>query len=229
MKVRLKVLHGVYTGTEFAIPLPHCFIGHDDDCYVQLKSESVSRHHSVLYVQDGKLFVRDLRSCSGTFVNGQPVQPECELHHGDELRVGPFAFDVHVDGALAGQEKRRGATMKELANLARITARNAQPFEDRDIAQWLVETEGLTPVPPPDGSPPRQVFVDKADHAGLQRASLHPPQDGLEAAAEPQGEKANPTAKEKSVKIPGSWSKRPAAASTRNAAEEALRILFRGR
>lgn len=53
---------------------------------VVLESLSVSREHARL-VQDGGLFVEDLASRNGTFVNGQRVQ-RARVRPGDRIRLG---------------------------------------------------------------------------------------------------------------------------------------------
>ncbi|MCY2991857.1 MAG: DUF1207 domain-containing protein [Planctomycetota bacterium] len=60
MNVKLKVLHGARAGKELGIPTPECLVGRSQDCHLQPKSEAISRHHCVVYVRDGRVFVRDL-------------------------------------------------------------------------------------------------------------------------------------------------------------------------
>ncbi|WP_229075943.1 FHA domain-containing protein [Actinoplanes sp. DH11] len=50
--------------------------------------DRVSRKHAIVWVEDGALFVRDLGSTNGTFVNDRQVEDGSrrQLHEGDELR-----------------------------------------------------------------------------------------------------------------------------------------------
>lgn len=68
-------------------------IGAAQRCHMQLQSESVSKMHCVITLDDNKLQVRDLRSRTGIRVNGKRVEVS-QLHHGDTLAVGEFWFDV---------------------------------------------------------------------------------------------------------------------------------------
>lgn len=68
-------------------------IGSAQRCHMQLQSESVSKMHCVITLDDNKLHVRDLRSRTGIRVNGKRVEVS-PLHHGDTLAVGEFWFEV---------------------------------------------------------------------------------------------------------------------------------------
>src|SRR5215470_15899498 len=49
---------------------------------------SVSRHHLILTVVDGAVRARDNGSENGTLLNGEPLEGERMLRHGDELEIG---------------------------------------------------------------------------------------------------------------------------------------------
>jgi two-component system cell cycle response regulator len=68
-------------------------IGRGRDNDIVLPSDCVSRRHTRLELRDGRLFVVDLASTNGTFVNdeAQPVR-ERPLERGDRLRVGDTVF-----------------------------------------------------------------------------------------------------------------------------------------
>ncbi|HSG63553.1 MAG TPA: FHA domain-containing protein [Gammaproteobacteria bacterium] len=86
-------------------------IGREPNNDIELADDRVSRHHAVLWAEDGSWHVRDLDSSNGTFighvrVNGTAVLPQsCELRfHAN----GPIV-SVHVSksaATLVGQEPR---------------------------------------------------------------------------------------------------------------------------
>jgi hypothetical protein len=57
--------------------------------------KGVSRHHLKL-CRDSAIYVNDLGSSNGTFINGQRLMSNIDypLHHGDELRVGRLKIKV---------------------------------------------------------------------------------------------------------------------------------------
>ena len=66
-------------------------IGSHESCNLQLISSQVEPSHCVLTL-DGRGFrIWDLRSRTGTFVNGKQIR-STRLHDGDELKVGSFTF-----------------------------------------------------------------------------------------------------------------------------------------
>ena len=95
MKLKLKVIGGKHAGQEIAVPTSRPFLfGRGEDCHLRAGSELVSRHHCVLLVDGQSVFVRDLSSRNGTFINGERVSSEQELADGDQLAIGPLKFAV---------------------------------------------------------------------------------------------------------------------------------------
>ncbi len=72
---------------------PSTLIGSAPGCNMQLVAGSISHAHCVLTVEFGSLRVRDLRSATGTKVNGVSVEIAA-IADGDRLEVGSFAFLV---------------------------------------------------------------------------------------------------------------------------------------
>ncbi len=68
-------------------------IGRANDCDISLPAAHLSRRHAQLHVVDGLLFVKDLGSANGTFVNGKQVN-EARVKRGDELRFDALSFGV---------------------------------------------------------------------------------------------------------------------------------------
>src|SRR5260370_42034979 len=63
-----------------------------NDCV--LNFAFVSRQHCQFILRDGKVFLQDLESYNGTFVNGRRISRPVPVHPGDELGVGPLCFRV---------------------------------------------------------------------------------------------------------------------------------------
>ena len=68
-------------------------VGRDPGAGLTLDDESVSRMHARLDRDGGSLFVTDLKSRNGTFVNAEPVL-RAPLHPGDALRFGDVEYKV---------------------------------------------------------------------------------------------------------------------------------------
>lgn len=72
-------------------------IGRHDDCLIRIRSSQVSRRHCELFENDGRLFVRDLGSSNGTFVNGAKILGQQALNPGDVITVGGVALRLDAD------------------------------------------------------------------------------------------------------------------------------------
>jgi len=77
---------------------PTTLIGRGKDCAVVLSDVSVSRIHAKITQEpSGRVFVEDLRSSNGTYVNDRRVEQQ-EINHGDRIRFGTVAFSFQVEG-----------------------------------------------------------------------------------------------------------------------------------
>jgi hypothetical protein len=64
-------------------------IGRERTCELALGDAEVSRRHARLETQDGRVFLRDLRSKNGTYLNGRRIDDAViEVREGDEIDVG---------------------------------------------------------------------------------------------------------------------------------------------
>ncbi len=91
-----------YTYTEPS----ECTVGRAIDCDIQLPvnaEKDISRHHCVFEIEPPQIWVQDLDSKNGTFINdlritSAPHQDMYELRDGDEVRVGQYVIEVQVEG-----------------------------------------------------------------------------------------------------------------------------------
>ncbi|RMG35399.1 MAG: EAL domain-containing protein [Planctomycetota bacterium] len=67
-------------------------IGRSSESHLQLPSRRVSKAHAEIVVLDDAVFVRDLMSTNGTFVNGRRVEFDMPVGEGDILQFGDFEF-----------------------------------------------------------------------------------------------------------------------------------------
>ena len=74
-------------------------VGRAQTAGVYLDDKTLSREHTKFYVENGKLFVRDLESKNGTYLNGALVKNTQPLKHGDRVKVGTATFTVMADDA----------------------------------------------------------------------------------------------------------------------------------
>ena len=72
-------------------------IGRRSDCQLAVPCRSVSKEHAEIFESGGSLWVRDLQSTNGTYVNGERVTSEVELKAGDLIQFATIVFRVGRD------------------------------------------------------------------------------------------------------------------------------------
>lgn len=70
-------------------------VGRAGGCRIALEDDkTVSQLHARLFRRDGRLYVEDLGSTNGTFLNAKKVAGAVVLHRGDRLQVGHTVLEV---------------------------------------------------------------------------------------------------------------------------------------
>ena len=98
MNVHLSSVYGPPMDVDFAEMDFPVVIGRGSDADLSIDDRWVSRVHCVLSLSQGRLFVRDLESKHGTYVNEQHVD-STELLPDDRLDIGLTTFVVELDSA----------------------------------------------------------------------------------------------------------------------------------
>ena len=86
------------SGRAFPINLPVTNLGQSPECQIPLQDPTLSAFHAQLVRYANGLYIRDLGSASGTWVNGQCLVGPHSLRDGDRIRVGQLelAFRSHA-------------------------------------------------------------------------------------------------------------------------------------
>lgn len=99
MKLCLVVVKGRPEGMEIPLPMPQFLIGRDPRCNLRPSSDSVSKLHCAVLQRKEGVFVRDLKSSNGTFVNNDRIHGEVKVKDGDLIRVGPLVLAIKIQVA----------------------------------------------------------------------------------------------------------------------------------
>lgn len=97
MLARLKPLNSNSGDTSVAVRGPTFRIGRADDCHLRLDNPTVGRHHCELTVVGDSLFICDLHSLNGTFVNDYRVYDRTELFDGDVVALSTSLFRIETN------------------------------------------------------------------------------------------------------------------------------------
>ena len=114
MKAKLRVLRGKLrtrqgdnAGLEISIRGPRFLVGSSTECKLCCQSAAISPEHCELNPTRDALWVNDLDSQTGTFVNDVRTVGKTRLAEGDRLRVGRLEFEVVMMPQQASPPPRR--------------------------------------------------------------------------------------------------------------------------
>jgi ribosomal protein L12E/L44/L45/RPP1/RPP2 len=168
MKISLVVLTaGKMMGKEIPITAAEFRIGKDPSC--QLKPASgVSDKHCAFLVKQGKLFLVDLGSSEGTFVNDNKISAEVELKLKDKVKVGPLLFEVKFEAPTASPAVAAPAAKPAVAAPAAKPEEKVEPKKssgegDDDLDDLLFDDDDKAP----SGTKPS--WKDAIPEAGAQK------------------------------------------------------------
>jgi pSer/pThr/pTyr-binding forkhead associated (FHA) protein len=130
-------------------------IGRASECDICLAAAHLSRRHAQLQIIDGMLFVKDLDSANGTFLNGKRVA-EARVKRGDELR-----FDALTFGVMGPSDDMAKTTVRKVP----VTVETVEPKAKASPREKAVApTRASSPNRTPASSQPKP--VPEVQHKG---------------------------------------------------------------
>ena len=126
----LKFISGKYQGGEFALDKnQELIIGRSSELEMVLIEDMVSRHHAKITTTNDEIFIEDLGSTNGTFVNGEKIT-KCKLKEGDRILIGTSIIKLVYEEYEAGKsglsaspiatEDRQGPSLPSSAGAKRV-------------------------------------------------------------------------------------------------------------
>lgn len=80
-----------------SLPAKPVIIGKAPECDLTIQDGAISRRHAQIERRDGKVFVKDLNSLNGTFVNDRKIgDQDQELKDGDKIGLGRTKIELHL-------------------------------------------------------------------------------------------------------------------------------------
>jgi len=90
----IRVLTGPLAGKQFVVYRNPTYLGSSPKCEIYLfKDPDVEPQHAAIHQVQRTYEVEDLRSRTGTYVNGRPVAGRQRLLDGDQIQIGSTVFD----------------------------------------------------------------------------------------------------------------------------------------
>ncbi|MBI3410760.1 MAG: FHA domain-containing protein [Planctomycetes bacterium] len=105
MKVSLRVTKGHHAGKVVAVNRQRFLIGRNRHSHLQVTSSKVSVHHCAIMTRPGRVWIHDLGSTNGTYVNERKIVDDQDLNHGDQLQIGPLVVEVQIEAVQTEEER----------------------------------------------------------------------------------------------------------------------------
>ena len=146
MDAKLRVVKGPFSGRTIRVPQGKLLIGREKDCHLRLDSDSVSRHHCVLLLDEYALRIRDLGSKNGTMVNGTRIGSESILQHDDTVSIDQLTFEIDLgksaDGAIiAVADAEASASQNALEDTGMLEGDTGQSVPRDSVANDTVAND----------------------------------------------------------------------------------------
>lgn len=117
----LRFISGKYQGGELLLPRDREIVmGRSSELDMVLVEDMVSRRHAKLSVEGEDIYIQDLGSTNGTFVNGEKIK-KSKLNEGDRILVGTSIIKL-VDLGDAVEVNSANAPGNRQINDAKVTA-----------------------------------------------------------------------------------------------------------
>jgi hypothetical protein len=69
-------------------------VGRAAGCQITLDDTYASQLHARIFMRDGQLYVEDLGSTNGTYLNRRKVSAPMVVSHGDQIQIGSTVMEV---------------------------------------------------------------------------------------------------------------------------------------
>ncbi len=137
MQIALQELS---SGESYRVSLP-CLVGRGMEVDLSLSDPTLSRRHALIGETNNQLWIQDLQSSNGVFINGKKIDDKTFFKPGDSIQLGQLKFQV--------SQAEEGA-LEQTVILSSLDANVAFPLDHQrleliyDITTELSENQDLT-------------------------------------------------------------------------------------
>ena len=158
MTWKLQAITGEFAGQEINIDRD-MLVGRHQDADILLQSAEISRRHAAFLLKEQGLWLQDLNSSNGTFVNEVRIQNETLLNSGDTIQFASLKFTVSAAAStLDVPEIEIEPVVETTKTAAEQMADQGMPSLNERAAEVSVNRDGMPqrvavpkPAPIPEG------------------------------------------------------------------------------
>jgi hypothetical protein len=158
---KLYIIEGSDKGRSFELKDGSIYIGRSPNNSIQMKDSAISRRHLKIRKREDQLFIKDLRTKNGSYVNGTQIKSdtEIEISEGDPIVIGmsvicigkgclenvmPFLDSIeiskaskHDDGSPA--QDRRMTVQKNMELVYKVNGAIKDSIDVHDISEKIID------------------------------------------------------------------------------------------
>ena len=155
-------------------------VGRGSDNDVVLGSKQISRNHAVLSVLNGKLYVKDLNSSNGTFINEERIETNESKYLEADDTLGFASFSFQVTASLAAMDNEEVVTDKPTLMLSPDTE-IALIVEAEPVVKDAAINESVINEAAINEAVIKETLIEEATNEEATNEELLPIKDNLEA------------------------------------------------
>lgn len=92
--LKFKIIEGDEKGRRYSVSLPELIIGSGNQANVKLGDNPKASDKHAQIITDDKLYIMDLDSSNGTFVDGKQISERTQLFVGSKIRIADQEFEI---------------------------------------------------------------------------------------------------------------------------------------
>lgn len=111
-------------------------IGRESDCDLKLIDKRISRHHCELRISSGMLWIRDLGSTNGTYLNNKKIECAELLESGDVVTIGKNQFKtkkINLSPSTTAQETACSTFCEDMSELSDLESKLRNLIRKRNV------------------------------------------------------------------------------------------------
>lgn len=111
-------------------------VGRHQDCDIVLQSSEISRRHAAFHIKDDTLWLEDLKSSNGTFVNDLRIEEPTRLKNNDVIQFANLRF------SLVAPAQQNEPTAQEIKEAEQVVDKGMPTLEER-VKETPISQEGV--------------------------------------------------------------------------------------
>ncbi|MHC4884585.1 MAG: ATP-binding protein [Planctomycetota bacterium] len=141
----LVVIQGAHQGQRYPIGDTRLCFGRDHKVGIRLEDEGISRSHAAVYRHQERIWLEDLGSTNGTYVNNVRIHEPCIIKNNDHISMGQTVIQVQTARDTRAKHVTLSDTRHESESLIKIDLNATSVFEVlKKDESTVFPTDGVT-------------------------------------------------------------------------------------